>query len=576
MLHASGLGDGVSSQPKVPDELKDKTTSTNKGTGTIPGVPDVPKDQSKSENKSWEIVEMIMIVMMIIAMMMMVMILKLMLIMKKLMINRQNLMMKSKKHKMMRVNEEEYEEIYGDVNISLKNGNQVKDDVQETQKTEGLIPSSSIFSDYAAKYLNFDNIPPVDIEVVSMLDINVQHEVPCTSPLLTIPYLGTSLDDALHKVLQKYSADITKEHYVPAEIVKRLRQQYVPEKGTKDIRKIKMDHARQVLDKFRRKQDDADKDEGPSAGSDRGLRSFQENSSKLVLLGFAKEEDKFETAFRLLPDAMYIIMVCMAMDTDIELTVVLVVLDSAKKSGVADEFRMLLLFIVTTAWYRLLLLVILHLNAELVLLVMDGTTWYSLLLLISKIAKAEKPSLSFDELMSTPIDFSGYLMNNLKIDNLTHDLLVRPAFNFLKGTCKSRVELEYNFEECYKVVNDRLDWNNPEVVPADFFFNNDLEYLKGGSSSKKYTTSTTKTKAAKYDIPGIKDMVNVMESAGGRPSTRSRKLPEEAKYHQATDISNKTPYTAYSNPQGIIYNVSSDIRFKPEDGFTAKEKMELI
>ncbi|GJZ91050.1 hypothetical protein Tco_0662977 [Tanacetum coccineum] len=66
-------------------------------------------------------------------------------------------------------------------------GNQVKDDAQETQKTEGPIPSSSISSDYAAKYFNFDNIPPVDTEVVSMLDINVQHEVPRTSPLLTIP-----------------------------------------------------------------------------------------------------------------------------------------------------------------------------------------------------------------------------------------------------------------------------------------------------------------------------------------------------------------------------------------------------
>ncbi|GKG46801.1 hypothetical protein Tco_0503998, partial [Tanacetum coccineum] len=39
----------------------------------------------------------------------------------------------------------------------------------------------------ADKYLNFDNIPLVDTEVVSMLDINVQHEVPRTSPLLTIP-----------------------------------------------------------------------------------------------------------------------------------------------------------------------------------------------------------------------------------------------------------------------------------------------------------------------------------------------------------------------------------------------------
>ncbi|GJR33413.1 hypothetical protein Tco_1109645 [Tanacetum coccineum] len=186
------------------------------------------------------------------------------------------------------VTEEEYErineELYGDVNVSLTDakpankekddeemtvvghvnvnqegaGNQVKDDAQETQKTEGPIPSSSISSDYAAKYLNFDNIPLVDTEVVSMLDINVQHEVSRTSPLLTIlvitnlekdvkelktvdhstsllstiksevlnaikEYLGTSLDDALYK---------------------RLRQQYVPDKSTEDIRKIKMEHAR--------------------------------------------------------------------------------------------------------------------------------------------------------------------------------------------------------------------------------------------------------------------------------------------------------------------------------------------
>nr|GEU80399.1 hypothetical protein [Tanacetum cinerariifolium] len=105
----------------------------------------------------------------------------------------------------------------------------------------------------------------------------------------------------------------------------------------------------------------------------------------------------------------------------------------------------------------------------------------------------------------------------------------RPAFNLLKGTCKSFVELEYHFKECYKDVTGQLDWNNPEgheypfdlskplpmieaqgrqVVHVDYFFNNDLEYLKGRSSSKKYITSTTKTKAAKYNnIEGIKDMV---------------------------------------------------------------------
>ncbi|GKC84785.1 hypothetical protein Tco_1140502 [Tanacetum coccineum] len=98
--------------------------------------------------------------------------------------------------------------------------------------------------------------------------------------------------------------------------------------------------------------------------------------------------------------------------------------------------------------------------------------------------------------MSTPIDFSAYVMNNLKIDNLTQEPLVGPAFNLLKGICRSRVELEYHFEECH------------QVVPVNYFINNDLKYLKGGSSSRKYTSSTTKTKAAKYDdIQGIKDMV---------------------------------------------------------------------
>ncbi|GKC14906.1 hypothetical protein Tco_1011688 [Tanacetum coccineum] len=47
-----------------------------------------------------------------------------------------------------------------------------------------------------------------------------------------------------------------------------------------------------------------------------------------------------------------------------------------------------------------------------------------------------------------------------------------------------------------------------QVVHVAYFINNDIEYLKGRSSSKKYTTSTTKTKAAKYDnIKGIEDMV---------------------------------------------------------------------
>nr|GEX77767.1 hypothetical protein [Tanacetum cinerariifolium] len=46
------------------------------------------------------------------------------------------------------------------------------------------------------------------------------------------------------------------------------------------------------------------------------------------------------------------------------------------------------------------------------------------------------------------------------------------------------------------------------VIPIDHFINNDLEYLRGGASSRKYTTYVTKTKAADYGhIKWIEDSV---------------------------------------------------------------------
>nr|GEU48928.1 retrovirus-related Pol polyprotein from transposon TNT 1-94 [Tanacetum cinerariifolium] len=118
--------------------------------------------------------------------------------------------------------------------------------------------------------------------------------------------------------------------------------------------------------------------------------------------------------------------------------------------------------------------------------------------------KEKQPPWTFDELMGTSIDFSAFVMNRLKIDNLTQEILVGPAFNLHKGTCKSFTELEYHFEECYKAIN---------VLPVDYFINKDLEYLKGGSSCSKYMTSTTSANAAKYDnIEGIEDMVPTLWS----------------------------------------------------------------
>ncbi|GJX71606.1 hypothetical protein Tco_0308777 [Tanacetum coccineum] len=140
----------------------------------------------------------------------------------------------------------------------------------------------------------------------------------------------------------------------------------------------------------------------------------------------------------------------------------------------------------------------------------------------------DKSLKDFDELMSTPIDFSSFVLNGLKIQNLTQEIMLGPAFRLLKGTRSNDAELEYDFEECYKALTKKLDWENPEGgdyrfdlskplplitrgkrqrVPFKFFINNDLKYLQGGISTMTYTTSTTKTKAAKYDLPCIEDMV---------------------------------------------------------------------
>ncbi|GJR62298.1 hypothetical protein Tco_1504460 [Tanacetum coccineum] len=126
----------------------------------------------------------------------------------------------------------------------------------------------------------------------------------------------------------------------------------------------------------------------------------------------------------------------------------------------------------------------------------------------------------FNELMDTPLNFSAFVMIRLKVDTLTLELLAGPTFKLMKGSCKSLVELEYFLKEFYKATTNQLDWNNPEgqqyphdlrkplplipnsrgrqVIPFDHFINNNLAYLSGGVSSRKYTTSVTKTKAADY------------------------------------------------------------------------------
>nr|GEW36276.1 hypothetical protein [Tanacetum cinerariifolium] len=81
---------------------------------------------------------------------------------------------------------------------------------------------------------------------------------------------------------------------------------------------------------------------------------------------------------------------------------------------------------------------------------------------ISDLAKQADSRSSFNELMDIPMDFSAFLMNRLKVDTLTLKLLAGPTYELMKGLCKSLVELEFFLKEVYKATTDQLDWNNPE------------------------------------------------------------------------------------------------------------------
>ncbi|GKB47609.1 hypothetical protein Tco_0898362, partial [Tanacetum coccineum] len=62
--------------------------------------------------------------------------------------------------------EKSYDQVIKDAHMTLTS----------SQKTEGSKQSSSVSSDFASKFLNLDNVPPVIDEVASMMNVKTPHE----------------------------------------------------------------------------------------------------------------------------------------------------------------------------------------------------------------------------------------------------------------------------------------------------------------------------------------------------------------------------------------------------------------
>ncbi|GJU27068.1 hypothetical protein Tco_1165689, partial [Tanacetum coccineum] len=385
--------------------------------------------------------------------------------------------------------DEEYDELYKDVNVRL-----TVIEHEEVRKGDAEMTVTTHESASHEKFLNLDNVPPIIDEVASMMNVKTPHEELSTQapPNLSVPVTATLIASTIHEISNFATPVIQSTITESLENVVLAKSSSQPQSTYETAASLtKFELKKILLDKLEKSHEDKDKDEDPPAGPDQWLKKRKTSKDVEPSRGSKSKESKSSSSkgFK----------------------------SQSKSSGKSAQAEKPVPPTPDRNW-----------NAGKQIDFRPPQTW------ISNMAKTGKPPTTFDELMSTPIDFSAYVLHNLKIENLTQERLVGPDFNLLKGTCKSRVELIFHFEECYKAVTDKLNWHNPEgheypfdlikplplikdqgrqVVHANYFFNNDLEYLKGGSSSRKYTTSTTKTKAAKYDnIEGIEDMVQTLWS----------------------------------------------------------------
>ncbi|GJU97949.1 hypothetical protein Tco_1327220 [Tanacetum coccineum] len=103
-----------------------------------------------------------------------------------------------------------------------------------------------------------------------------------------------------------------------------------------------------------------------------------------------------------------------------------------------------------------------------------------------------------------------------------------PTFKLVIAFHKNSVSLQFQMDECHKLLTNKVDLVNPEgqqilhnineplplggppgqvTIQPQFFFNKDLEYLLTGDKERKTALSISKLKAARYLDFGLEELV---------------------------------------------------------------------
>ncbi|GJU98583.1 hypothetical protein Tco_1327854 [Tanacetum coccineum] len=375
--------------------------------------------------------------------------------------------------------------------------------VHDTQKTEGPMQSSFVSSDFTEKLLNFENIPPADNEIASLMDTTIRTEEPSsqTSTLFTeyidlvdssmrtiireevktqLPYIlpkavsdfatpmieQNVIESLEAGVLARSSSQPKSTYKVATSVLEYKLMKILLDKMKESKSHFKVDYKRKLYDALVESLDNKDKDQDPSAGLDRGTK--RRKSSKEA------ESPK----------------------------------DQRSKEGKSSNSS-------------------------------KGTS-RSHHKSSGKYAHAKEPS------------------------NTVDDSRVQKNPKFKTGK-------PYPFD-LHKPLPLIPDHQGRQVILKVYFINNDLKYLKGGSLSRRYSTSVTKTKAATYEINWIEDIVSNIWSPVKIEVRREdqqlytfkegdflRLLLQDIEdmllllVQQRLNLRNRTAYTAYSDPQGVIY-----------------------
>ncbi|GJV00816.1 hypothetical protein Tco_1330086 [Tanacetum coccineum] len=175
---------------------------------------------------------------------------------------------------------------------------QVKDDAHVTfraahvtQRTEVPLQSSSVSSDVASQFLNLDNVPLANNEIIYMMNVDVRHEDPMSdfaTPVIKITVIE-SLKDV---VLARSSSQPQSTYEAVASLTKFELKKILIDKIEKSQSNLIADEHKELykalvnsynFDKdlflvygiavsLKRGCEDHDKDEDPPAGSDQGMK----------------------------------------------------------------------------------------------------------------------------------------------------------------------------------------------------------------------------------------------------------------------------------------------------------------